>query len=268
VIIDEGRPVELRLADGTFRQLPQQYNTTVQEALTALGVAETAAAGSQPTSNSSSVDEVYYSGAALSGGWQGGGGGKRRFGSDKRLTLPGSLHRVSAIKDKWGEVTGLTYRVGRHLPGLGQLIQDVLVDMAASLQQGTPRSLLLLGRPGLGKTTLLRDIARTMSDPVSEGGLGLNVMVIDTSNEVAGDGAVPHSCIGRARRMMVGSRKEQAAVMVEAVQNHTPQVIIIDEMGTKEVSGWVTDLLGTAGSMSGTSRLDQHGCCSVSCIIQ
>ena len=158
------------------------------------------------------------------------------FGSDNRMGLPNSLDRISAIRDRAGGICGLTYRVGRHIEGKAQLIGDVLGHMKRSLEHGRPQSLLLLGRPGVGKTTLLRDLARVLSLDVGEGGLGLKVVVVDTSNEIAGDGVVPHECIGRARRMMVRRREDQAGVLVEAVQNHSPEVIIVDEIGTSQVS--------------------------------
>eukprot|EP00878_Enallax_costatus_P014210 GHUV01014864.1.p1 GENE.GHUV01014864.1~~GHUV01014864.1.p1 ORF type:complete len:289 (+),score=92.10 GHUV01014864.1:70-867(+) len=109
--------------------------------------------------------------------------------------------------------------------------------MKASIKSSNadrPQSLLILGRPRVGKTTLLRDIARIMSLPPEEGGLGLAVVIVDTSNEIAGDADQRHPCIGRARRMMVPRRNQQAAVLVEAVQNHGPDVIIVDEIGTRQ----------------------------------
>jgi stage III sporulation protein SpoIIIAA len=117
------------------------------------------------------------------------------------------------------------------------LVGDMLGHMKRSLEQGRPESLLLLGRPGVGKTTLRRDVARVLSLDAEEGGLGLKVVVVDTSNEIAGDGVVPHECIGRARRMMVRRRDDQAEVLVEAVQNHSPDVVIVDEIGTSQVGG-------------------------------
>jgi stage III sporulation protein SpoIIIAA len=103
------------------------------------------------------------------------------------MGLPHSLHRISAIRNKAGGICGLTYRIGRHIPGVGRLILDVLAYMKRSLSHGRPQSLLLLGRPGVGKTTLLRDVARLLSDPREKGGLGLKVVVVDTSNETGGD---------------------------------------------------------------------------------
>ncbi|KAG2500117.1 hypothetical protein HYH03_001699 [Edaphochlamys debaryana] len=168
------------------------------------------------------------------------------FGSDNRCCPPGTLHRVSAMRDpRSGRVIGLTYRVGRHLPGVAGPLADVLADLAGrgrawaqagteaggteAVQRKTARhlagSLLLLGRPGSGKTTLLRDIVAHLSD-----GLGLGVVVVDTSNEIAGGDALPHACIGSARRLMVGPRHRLAEAMIEAVQNHGPQVIVVDEI--------------------------------------
>ncbi|KAG2491636.1 hypothetical protein HYH03_010007 [Edaphochlamys debaryana] len=172
------------------------------------------------------------------------------FGTDNRCCLPGSLHRVSALLDprQEGRVLGLTYRVGRHLPGVAGALADVLADLAGGGRGGRrgggpagagtredegaqqlTGSLLLLGRPGCGKTTLLRDIAARLSAP-APAGLGLEVMVVDTSNEIAGGDAVPHACIGSARRLIVGPRHRLAEVMVEAVQNHGPEVVVVDEI--------------------------------------
>ncbi len=142
-----------------------------------------------------------------------------QFGDDNRAGIGGTLHRISAIRNRRGEVVGLTCRVGRAVRGTVALIRDVV-------EQG--RSILILGRPGVGKTTLLREAARVLADE-----LGKRVVVVDTSNEIAGDGDVPHPGIGRARRMQVAHPSAQHAVMIEAVENHMPEVIIIDEIGTE-----------------------------------
>ncbi len=141
------------------------------------------------------------------------------FGDDNRAGIERTLHRISAIRNRRGKVIGLTCRVGRAVYGTVALIRDVIEQ---------ERSLLILGRPGVGKTTMLRETARVLADD-----LGKRVVIVDTSNEIAGDGDVPHPGIGRARRLQVARPAEQHAVMIEAVENHMPEVIIIDEIGTE-----------------------------------
>ena len=141
------------------------------------------------------------------------------FGDDNRAGIERTLHRISALRNRKGKVVGLTCRIGRAVLGSIALIRDIV-------EQG--QSILILGRPGVGKTTLLREIARVLAEEANK-----RVVVVDTSNEIAGDGDIPHPGIGRARRMQVARTAEQHAVMIEAVENHMPQVIVIDEIGTE-----------------------------------
>lgn len=141
------------------------------------------------------------------------------FGSDNRAGIERTLHRVSAIRSRHGRVIGLTCRVGRALEGTIDMIDGIV---------RSGQSILLLGKPGVGKTTKLREIARVLADEV-----GKRVVIVDTSNEIAGDGDVPHPGIGSARRMQVRVASEQHSVMIEAVENHMPEVIVIDEIGTE-----------------------------------
>ena len=141
------------------------------------------------------------------------------FGGDNRAGIERTLHRISAIRNRLGAVVGLTCRVGRAVFGTVAMVRDLL---------DSNQSLLLMGRPGVGKTTALREIARVLADD-----LGKRVVVIDTSNEIAGDGDIPHPAIGRARRMQVARPEFQHQVMIEAVENHMPEVIVIDEIGTE-----------------------------------
>ncbi len=145
--------------------------------------------------------------------------GLGRFGDDNRAGIERTLHRFSVIRDREGEPVGLTCRVGRAVFGSVRLIQDLIE---------TDRSVLILGRPGVGKTTILREVARVLADDASR-----RVVIVDTSNEIAGDGAVPHPAIGRARRMQVPNTQLQHKVMIEAVENHMPEVVVIDEIGTE-----------------------------------
>lgn len=142
------------------------------------------------------------------------------FGDDNRAGIERTLHRISCIRNRKGHIIGLTCRVGRAVEGTIDIIRDLV-------ESG--RSILALGRPGVGKTTKLREIARILADDLHK-----RVVVIDTSNEIAGDGDIPHPAIGRARRMQVRTPSEQHNVMIEAVENHMPEVIIIDEISTKE----------------------------------
>lgn len=141
------------------------------------------------------------------------------FSSDNRAGIERTLHRISAIRNRTGDIIGLTCRIGRAIFGTIVMIRD-LVE--------TGHSILLLGRPGVGKTTALREIARVLADDLEK-----RVVIIDTSNEIAGDGDVPHPAIGRARRMQVARPELQHQVMIEAVENHMPEVIVIDEIGTE-----------------------------------
>jgi stage III sporulation protein SpoIIIAA len=141
------------------------------------------------------------------------------FSGDNRAGIERTLHRISCLRNRTGEIIGLTCRVGRAVYGTINMIRD-LVE--------TGKSILMLGRPGVGKTTALREIARVLADE-----LGKRVVIIDTSNEIAGDGDIPHSAIGRARRMQVARPELQHQVMIEAVENHMPEVIVIDEIGTE-----------------------------------
>jgi stage III sporulation protein SpoIIIAA len=141
------------------------------------------------------------------------------FSGDNRAGIERTLHRISAIRNRTGEIIGLTCRVGRAVYGTIGMIRD-LVE--------TGKSILMLGRPGVGKTTALREIARVLADDLHK-----RVVIIDTSNEIAGDGDIPHPAIGRARRMQVSRPELQHQVMIEAVENHMPQVIVIDEIGTE-----------------------------------
>ncbi|EAM50590.1 R3H domain-containing nucleic acid-binding protein [Crocosphaera watsonii WH 8501] len=141
------------------------------------------------------------------------------FSGDNRAGIERTLHRISAMRNRGGDIIGLTCRVGRAVFGTISMIRD-LVE--------TGQSLLLLGRPGVGKTTALREIARVLADDFDK-----RVVIIDTSNEIAGDGDIPHPAIGRARRMQVATPELQHKIMIEAVENHMPEVIVIDEIGTE-----------------------------------
>jgi stage III sporulation protein SpoIIIAA len=139
------------------------------------------------------------------------------FGSDNRAGIEQTLHRISAIRNRAGKIVGLTCRVGRAVSGTIDIVLDVV---------RSGKSICLLGPPGVGKTTLLRECARVLSEDRKR------VVVVDTSNEIGGDGDVPHAGIGQARRMQVADPALQHDVMVEAVENHMPQVVVIDEIGT------------------------------------
>jgi stage III sporulation protein SpoIIIAA len=137
------------------------------------------------------------------------------FDADNRAGLERTLHRISAIRNRRGHIVGLTCRVGRAVYGTIDIIEDIITS---------GKSLLLLGRPGVGKTTMLREAARILAE-------SKRVVIVDTSNEIGGDGDVPHPAVGRARRMQVATPSLQHEVMIEAVENHNPEVIVIDEIG-------------------------------------
>jgi stage III sporulation protein SpoIIIAA len=141
------------------------------------------------------------------------------FGEDNRAGIERTLHRISCIRNRRGRIVGLTCRIGRAVFGTIRTIEEII---------RTGESVLLLGRPGVGKTTMLREVARVLADEVNK-----RVVIVDTSNEIAGDGDIPHPAIGSARRMQVARPAEQHAVMIEAVENHMPEVIVIDEIGTE-----------------------------------
>ena len=143
----------------------------------------------------------------------------QEFTSDNRSGIPGTLHRISAIRNRQGKVVGLTCRIGRVVTGTISCIKDICLQN---------KSILFLGRPGVGKTTKLREISRLVADE-----LGKRVVIVDTSNEIAGDGDTPHPAVGHARRMQVRQPEFQKDIMIEAVENHTPEVIVVDEIGTE-----------------------------------
>src|ERR1700730_13824490 len=141
------------------------------------------------------------------------------FGDDNRAGIERTLHRISAIRNREGRIVGITCRVGRAVFGTVAIIRDIV-------ESGS--SILMMGRPGVGKTTLLREAARVLADDLRK-----RVMIVDTSNEIGGDGDIPHPAVGRARRMQVPTPSMQHSVMIEAVENHMPEVIVIDEIGTE-----------------------------------
>nr|YP_009686404.1 hypothetical protein [Halamphora coffeaeformis]QDR25151.1 hypothetical protein [Halamphora coffeaeformis] len=142
-----------------------------------------------------------------------------KFSNENRAGIERTLHRISCIRNRQFLINGLTCRVGRAVFGTISVIRDLLES---------EKSILILGKPGVGKTTIIREIARVLADEMEK-----RVIIIDTSNEIAGDSDIPHSGIGRARRMQVAKPELQHQVMIEAVENHMPQVIVIDEIGTE-----------------------------------
>jgi stage III sporulation protein SpoIIIAA len=180
IVMDLGRPVEARF--------PQHFDALTSDACTA--------------------EDLAYVTSRVGA-----------FDRDNRAGIERTLHRISGIRNRRGEVVGLTCRVGRAVYGTIDIIHE-LVE--------TGRNILFLGRPGVGKTTRLREVARVLADELDK-----RVIVVDTNNEIAGDGDIPHPGIGRARRMQVPNDRRQHDVMIEAVENHMPEVIIIDEIGTE-----------------------------------
>ena len=166
-----------------------------------------------------------------------------RFSNDNRAGIDRTLHRISCMRNRQLLITGLTCRVGRAIFGTINIIRDLLES---------EQSILILGKPGVGKTTIIREITRVLSDEMEK-----RVIVVDTSNEIAGDSDIPHSGIGRARRMQVSKTEFQHQVMIEAVENHMPEIIIIDEIGT-ELEALAASMIAEKGvQLVGTT----HGNC-------
>lgn len=162
------------------------------------------------------------------------------FGDDNRAGIERTLHRISAIRNRSGKIVGLTCRIGRAVFGTIEIIDDLV-------ESG--KSVLIMGRPGIGKTTMLREAARVLADDLDK-----RVVVVDTSNEIAGDGDIPHPAIGRARRMQVRTPSHQHAVMIEAVENHMPQVIVIDEIGTEQEAAAARTIAERGVQLIGTAH--------------
>ncbi|HEX7593218.1 MAG TPA: R3H domain-containing nucleic acid-binding protein, partial [Anaerolineae bacterium] len=163
------------------------------------------------------------------------------FTDDNRAGIPRTLHRISCIRNRQGKIVGLTCRVGRAVYGTIEIIRDIV-------ESG--KSILLLGRPGVGKTTMLRESARVLAETK-------RVVIVDTSNEIGGDGDIPHPAVGKARRMQVTTPSLQHEVMIEAVENHMPEVIVIDEIGraleaeaARTIAERGVQLIGTAHGRS------------------
>ncbi|WOL02382.1 hypothetical protein Cni_G11101 [Canna indica] len=165
------------------------------------------------------------------------------FGGDNRAGIGGTLHRISAMRSRKGLVVGLTCRVGRAVSGHVDMVRDLL---------DYKESILFLGRPGVGKTTVMREIARVLADELHK-----RVVIVDTSNEIGGDGDIPHGAIGGARRMQVPEPSMQHRVMVEAVENHMPEVVIVDEIGTEAEALACRSIAERGVMLIGTAHGDQ-----------
>ncbi|XP_043722380.1 uncharacterized protein ycf45 isoform X1 [Telopea speciosissima] len=170
------------------------------------------------------------------------------FGGDNRAGIEGTLHRISAIRSQKGMIVGLTCRVGRAASGHVDMVHDLLQYK---------ESILFLGRPGVGKTTVIREIARVLADELHK-----RVVIVDTSNEIGGDGDIPHAAIGGARRMQVPEPSMQHRVMIEVVENHMPEVIIVDEIGTEAEALACRSIAERGVMLIGTA----HGECLVNII--
>jgi stage III sporulation protein SpoIIIAA len=160
------------------------------------------------------------------------------FDADNRAGLERTLHRISAIRNRRGHVVGLTCRVGRAVYGTTDIIKDLI-------ESG--KSLLILGRPGIGKTTMLREAARILAE-------NKRVVIVDTSNEIGGDGDVPHPAVGKARRMQVAMPSLQHEVMIEAVENHNPEAIVIDEIGREQEAAAARTIAERGVQLIGTAH--------------
>ncbi|CAN0927473.1 Protein SEEDLING PLASTID DEVELOPMENT 1 [Linum grandiflorum] len=214
---DEGFDAEL---DRLLALLPEEMRARVLEHPELVGLVEVVLdLGRPPLARFPSGDFVLSDSAITSQDLQFAASQVGDFAIDNRAGISRTLHRISAIRNRKGEIIGLTCRVGRAIHGSASLLRDLVQDGA---------SILLIGPPGVGKTTIIREIARMLANDYQK-----RVMIVDTSNEIGGDGDIPHSGIGNARRMQVGNSEMQHKVLIEAVENHMPQVIVIDEIGTK-----------------------------------
>lgn len=167
------------------------------------------------------------------------------FREDGRAGISGTLHRISALYDRYGILVGMTIRLARVVKGLADPIIPFLLD---------GKSLLIIGPPGVGKTTLLRDVIRQLAIIY-----GPKVVIVDTSNEIGGEGRVPHPVLGASKRVQVripdpmkgeNHLSMLARAYYEAVANHGPQIVVGDEVSSKDDVA-VVETIGRRGGVGG-----------------